>query len=78
MAGFTKMVLAVVLALAVGFGAGVYVQYRVTKQCATAASNYQDQFFKLFANRIGTDTPVSVGSVDDAWAAYMRCKAGGL
>jgi len=78
MAGFTKMVLAVMLALAVGFGAGVYVQHRVTNQCATAARGFQGQFFKIVADRLGISNQVSVGKVEDASAAMLRCKAGGL
>ncbi len=78
MTGFVKMTLAVVLALAIGFGAGVWVQHRVTQQCVSAASDYRDQFFVLLANKMGVSNQVSVGTVQDASAAYLRCKAGGL
>lgn len=73
-------VLAVVVAILLAFGAGVYVQHRVTVQCARAADGYRDGLSDL-ANRADTerfDLRAFLERTQEARAAHLRCQAGGL
>ncbi len=73
----TLQVLIIAAALVVSFAAGVYVQHRVTNQCATAAMSYRSQLSQIVGNRVGNPA-VFLDNAQDAQAAYLRCKAGGL